>query len=191
MSPMLTPMRIIASTLFVACVLTAVQALVVTQPPTFKFPETDSEYTVSFPNKPTIQRIYTGETEGLQAELILAKEGGILRAEFVPLSTEQARSLINLTDEAQKALNENRIKMALEYAKSIGLSRAAAEIEDDSRGWCVVVRGYKDIDDIPVTYETKFYYGNRSVMSLTTASSSRRFPTPSMSKFYESLKQRR
>jgi len=190
MNPMLTPMRIITSTLFAACVLVVIQAQVASQPPAFKFPETDSEYTVSFPSKPTVQPIYTGETEGLQAELILAKEGGILRAEFVPLSVEQVRSLLNLTDETQKALNEHRIKMALEYAKSIGLSRAAAEVEDDNRGWCVVVRGYKEIDGIPVTYETKFYYGKRSVMSLTTASSSRRYPTPSMSKFYESLKQR-
>jgi hypothetical protein len=190
MNPMLTLMRIIASALFAVCVGIAVQAQVTSQPPTFKFPETDSEYTVSFPSKPTVQRIYTGETEGLQAELILAKEGGILRAEFVQLSAEQARSLLKLAGEAQRALNENRIKMALEYAKSIGLSRAAAELEDDNRGWCVVVRGYKEIDGIPVTYETKFYYGKRSVMSLTTASSSRRFPTPSISKFYESLKLR-
>ena len=86
---------------------------------------------MSFPSKPTVQRIYTADTEGLQAELVLAKEGGFLRAEFVQLSAEQARSLLNLTDEIQKAVNENRTKLALEWAKSIGLSKAAARVEDD------------------------------------------------------------
>lgn len=189
MNTLFTPFRILALTFFVACVLVAVQAQVSRQPSSFKFPASDSEYTVLFPAKPTIREVHTADVEGAQAELILPSEGGFLRAEFVKLSAEQARSLVNLTSEAEKSLKEERIKLALKYAESIGLSNAAVQVEDDNRGWCASVRGYKEIDGIPVTYETKFFYGRRSVISLTTGASSRRFPTLSVSKFYSSLKQ--
>ncbi len=188
MNMMLVPIRILALTFFAACALVAVQAQVQRRPPTFKFPETESEYTVLFPGKPTIRQIYTAEAEGLEARLSLPESVG-LRAEFAQLSAEQARSLVNLTIEAKKNLNERRIKNAWEYAETSGLKRAAVRVEDDDRGWCVSVRGYKEFNGVPFIYETKFFYGKHSVMFLTAAAPSSRFPTPAISKFYASLKQ--
>lgn len=147
----------------------------------FAFPENGSEFTVIFPSRPNIREFRIEAYDGLQAELVLPREGCLLRAESMIFTPAQA---IEIRSVEVRVLTERAMAMA----EAAGLSNPQVRNERNQFGRFVTVRGNKTIEGVPATFEMTAYYGRRSMIILTVGAPSGNFPTRSVTNFLSSLR---
>jgi hypothetical protein len=130
-------------------------------------------FEVTFPEKLKTKDASNAILEYEVAELVT--NGSFLRAECVYIALEDPVSAI---------------KISLEMlGNADGLK--GVTITNDSKNTpyiSLIMRGYKNIAEIPTTYSVFAYYKNKSLLFLTVASKSVNYPTNSMRNFLSSVK---
>jgi hypothetical protein len=149
----------------------------------FVFDSDGTEFSVRFPEKPTIvpsrMKHPSGQEIALtRAELKLNADQAFLRAELIPITPGSADSM---TDEEMMA-------QALAYAEYNGMVYPEVAMLPSSLGRCVSFRAFKDIDGVKVTYENRVCYAERSMVALYAGAKSKNYPPSSVVAFFKSLK---
>ena len=139
----------------------------------YAYSSDNCSFEVIFPEKPETKDVSTAILEYEQAELMT--NGSLFRAECPYIALEDPVSAI---------------KTALEMlGNADGLK--GVTITNDSKNTpyiSLIMRGYKNIAEIPTTYSVYAYYKDNSLLFLTVASKSKDYPTHSIHNFLSSVK---
>ncbi|MBK9155845.1 MAG: hypothetical protein IPM25_16825 [Chloracidobacterium sp.] len=142
------------------------------------FPKSTSEFSVTFPKAPTIQDVVAKGLVGQSAELIL--DDCFMRAEVANLTKEQAAEAASMTNQQLSAI-------ALSFAEANGLSNPSVNVGADKNGKFAKLRGFKEIGGAMATYEVKFIYGKRQLITLQRGGLSKGFPQSGIWDFFDSV----
>jgi hypothetical protein len=132
-----------------------------------RFSPEGCEFSVAFPSQPSVRTMEAvGGVKYVQAE----HPSGIsyLRAECVPWAMDETQMMQTLRTQAV----------------TDGLSNWSVGMV---QGTVAELRGYKQIGGIPATYVVRMYRGMRSVLVIVVAAPSDKYPTPTTSRFVESV----
>jgi hypothetical protein len=148
----------------------------------FKFQPDGCELYVYFPKRPVITEITAETTTGqriiiTRAELIFLDAGYFIRAEFTPKLPN------SLNFSSDKSLTDG----AIDYTKNDGWTAPTVLVENTKIGKMVSIRGYKTLQGIPITFENKIFYGEKSVMSLYSGGPSKTYPGSFVVPFFRSI----
>lgn len=145
------------------------------------FPQSNSEFTVEFPQEPIIKRVRTdfGDAD----EATVTTDDSVLRAEYAILTAEQIATINNATE-------DQLTQIYLAVGKMFGYSGVTATISNTNLGKLIKLRGYKVIDGISLMIEHFMYFGKKSAITLVTAGKADNYPTASVYKFLNSLKRK-
>jgi len=143
------------------------------------FPEKNSEFTIVFPGKPTIQTIDAPGKSGTAAEML--KPGGwAIRAEILKLSASE-----------MEAIKENRNADLGEILFFDALSRRlkmpVVEMETNALGRCARLKPNTTEGNNPMTYEMIYCWGTSERISVYTAAASKDYQTSGIPEFLSSL----
>lgn len=154
---------------------------------TYEFNCAKTEYVVTFAKKPKVvdssvpvnDKFLTSKI----AELVIPEFNSFCRAECVQLDA----SFIGIVDK------EYVYSFLNQYSTHNGLSYPNFTYEENEMGKVGSVRGYKSMEDgsgneIKITFFSRVYFGNRSVMILYVGCPSENYPTPPITKFLNSLR---
>lgn len=147
-----------------------------------KFQPEGCEFYVYFPKQPTIKTLNMAATpeyrvDVIRAELSIPSENCFLRAEFTPVPLG---SFDNIND-------KTLIDSAHQFARQDGWEAPAVNIENNSNGKAVNIRGYKTISGINCTFESKTYYGSESIFVVYAGGPSRFYPSSAVGRFFNSF----
>lgn len=145
-----------------------------------------NEYSVSFERKPKITNSsapFNGTfLKAETAELVIPEYKSFYRAECFNLAKSSIRNV-----------NKEYIYNYLnEYSKYTGLSYPTFQYEETALGKIGSLRAYKTLTDDDgnkrkITYFSQTFYGEHSVMIIYVGCPSEDYPTPSISKFINSV----
>ena len=148
----------------------------------YTFPEPDSEFVVSFPEKPVVKTLFSDAGSSLQAELYLGNLS-FLRAESQRM-TDAVIKRLHEADDSELA------KVPLDYAANIALKNPTVVVTRTEFGRCAKLRGYAKVNDTAIYYEVYFYVGKTDVIGLYVAAPSGQYPTPAILRFLNSLRRK-
>lgn len=146
----------------------------------FIFPEKDSEFSVIFPDKPTVETFFKDGQSGLLAEMII-KDGIFLRAETLKLPESALNVLKSKDDESLAKISENKVA-------TYNLENIYSKVGNYASGKYVKIRGTTAIQKLSVTIEVYFYFGKKEIIALYACGYTKDYPTVSIVKFLNSLK---
>ena len=144
-----------------------------------------AEYSVTFPEHPKTTPMQTVARDGqdIQAIRVEVLQGStLLRAEFAP-TNPGLRQQIN---------KEFALAGLKQYALHNGIEHPEFFYEKSTLGPTARLRGTKilnrDGKDIAITIETRFYYGDSSVLSTYAAAPSTEYPSQRITRFLDSVR---
>ncbi len=143
----------------------------------------ECEFSVEFPQEPTIYNI------------IIPEYGEVENAEFKGGSKPETGYFINaeciqVPNNAPILENpkEYLLSTVQQYAYSNGIQNAEFRFFEDNKGIGLVMRGYKEINGIPVIYSTMSLLGKKSLMNLRAGAAAKIYPIKEITAFFNSLK---
>lgn len=145
------------------------------------FPQNDSEYTVEFPQKPTIKTVQSELSPVEQANLVLGDN--LFRAEYGIATAEQMSVIKNATEEQLS-------QIGLAVGKMVGYTGISVTAGKTNLGTYIKLRGYKIVDGTSYLIEHLVYYGKRSIMTVVTGAKATDYPTTNINNFINSLKKK-
>lgn len=144
----------------------------------FIFPENSIEFTIQFPSKPKIEKIFAIGKSGLKAELLT--NYGFLRAEIFTITQEEAKQVFTNDD-------SHFIQIGFDYAEFNGLTNSTSTTGKTKLGRFINVKGFKKVDGINISFEAIFYYGQQQAIILYAGAKSSEYPRISITNFFSSL----
>ncbi|MBA4121167.1 MAG: hypothetical protein H0X72_01715 [Acidobacteria bacterium] len=146
------------------------------------FPQANSEFTVEFPQKPTIKNVQSEMASVEQANYV-SDDYSIFRAEYGTATAEQL-SAIN------KATEEQLTQVGMALGKMVGYTGISVTSGKTNLGIYIKLRGYKIIDGVSYLIEHLMYYGKRSIITVVTGAKAIEYPTTKIYNFINSLKKK-
>lgn len=146
------------------------------------FPQANSEFTVEFPQKPTIKTVQSEMGTVQQADYV-SDDYNIFRAEYGSATTEQLSAVHNSTE-------EKRSQVGIAIGKMVGYSGITVTSGKTNLGTYIKIRGYKVIEGNSYLIEHLMYYGKRSIMTVVTGAKATDYPTKNINSFIYSLKKK-
>lgn len=137
------------------------------------FSPNNCEFSISFPSHYEAQYGY-GPSGGRFDVASWAQRGSFLKAEC---------AVINRPDTLQEYVR-NTLTQA---AKAFGLYGFTVTFSDKNAGKIATLTGYKNIEELNVTYQISFFAGPRTALIVYTGAESRRYPTQEISRFINSV----
>ena len=142
----------------------------------------DCEYSVKFPSKPKYTTSFDpslGEYSRAQYGAGNKDNGFFLRAECIG----------GLNTKGEKLNTKNFLKKQIvAYVTSNGIQDAEYHYNESELGKSVRARGFKEIRNRMVTYESIIYVGKTSFIMLYTGGVSKKYPQLQVANFLRSLK---
>lgn len=146
------------------------------------FPQANSEFTVEFPQKPTIKNVQSEMGPVEQANYV-SDDYSIFRAEYGSATTEQLSAIHNATEEQLS-------QVGIALGKIVGYTGISVTSGKTNLGTYIKLRGYKIIDGVSYLIEHLMYYGKRSIMTVVTGAKATDYPTTKIYNFINSLKKK-
>lgn len=157
----------------------------------YTFPQTDSEFTVVFPEKPDVRTLPISLPGGpINGESIIAAEysfndGSLVRVQIKKLTPQELEFLMKKDDTAL-AEGPKAFGTVFSYEGPI------IKVGKDSMGRYATLRGNITFPDNTVsTSEVIYRYGKSELIILYGICKASEYPTPSISKLFDSLKLRK
>lgn len=146
------------------------------------FPQANSEFTVEFPQKPTIKTVQSEMGPVEQANYV-TDDYNIFRAEYGTATAEQLSVMHNATE-------EQLLQIGMALGKLVGYTGSTVTSGKTNLGTYIKLRGYKIIDGVSYLIEHIMYYGKRSIMTVVTGAKATNYPTTKIYNFINSLKKK-
>lgn len=146
------------------------------------FPLANSEFTVEFPQKPTIKTVQSEMGPVEQANYV-SDDNNLFRAEYGTATAEQLSIMHNATEEQLS-------QMGITVGKLVGYTGSTVTSGKTNLGTYIKLRGYKMINGVSYLIEHIMYYGKRSIMTVVTGAKATDYPSTKINNFKNSLKKR-
>ena len=137
------------------------------------FSPNNCEFSVSFPSHYEAQ--YGYGPSGARFDIASwAQRGSFLKAECAVIKR-------------QDTLQEHVRNTLTQAAKAFGLYGFTVTLSGKNAGKIATLTGYKNIEELNVTYQISFFAGPRTALIVYTGAESRRYPTQEISRFINSV----
>ncbi len=146
------------------------------------FPQSNSEFTIEFPQKPTIKTVQSEMGPVEQANYV-SDDYNIFRAEYGTVTSEQISVITGATE-------EQLIQVGMAVGKLVGYTGISVTAGKINLGTYIKLRAYKIRDNVSYLIEHVMYYGKRSIMTVVTGSKASDYPTTKINNFKDSLKKK-
>jgi hypothetical protein len=148
----------------------------------YLFPQNSGEFSVLFPEKPSVSNSKIGALLGKTAIFIDTKNHSFLKAEYFEIDKQTIKN----------TTKDNFSKMVEEYLYNSGLKKIKMNYSENPANKNISFKASKIIEhngeNIPAMYEGKAFIGSRSVFVIYAGAKSSNYPTPQTFDFINSIK---